>query len=192
MNRKIKNRYFSILGVIILCMVTLSDLKAQAPANDKASSKAFVQQFYDWYNVLQADDDFIRKHNLSQFAFAIKERGNYFDTPLRKAITDYFHKPLKSGEIGLDFDPIAAAQDTRSGFQTGNVKQISNKFLIDLHDLPKGKSEEEILASETFIVVEAVKVGKDWKLANFIYPAKGKTKQTDLLKLLAHQKKFGY
>ncbi len=173
-------------------MVTLSGLKAQAPANEKANAKAFVQKFYDWYNVLQADEDFTHKHNADPFAFALKERGNYFDIPLRKAITDYFHTPVKRDEIGLDFDPIAAAQDTRSGFQTGNVKQIGNKFLIDLHDLPNGKSEKEILASETFLVVEAIKVGKGWKLANFIYPAKGKTKQTDLLTLLAHQKKFGY
>jgi hypothetical protein len=169
-------------------MVTLTGLKAQAPVNEKANAKEFVQKFYDWYNVLQADDDFTRRHNLSQFAFAIKERGNYFDAPLRQAIVDYFHKPLKSGEIGLDFDPITAAQDTRSGFQTGKVKQVGNKFLIDLHDLPKGKSEKEIIDSETFLIVEAVKVGKDWKLANFIYPAEGKTTQTDLLKLLAQQK----
>ncbi|MFD2866459.1 hypothetical protein [Mucilaginibacter antarcticus] len=187
-----KNRRFSIFIVIILCMVSFSDLKAQAPANDKASVKTFVQHFYDWYNVLQADDDFTRKHHLSPFAFAIKERGNYFDKPLRQAISDYFHKPLKSGETGLDFDPIAAAQDTRSGFQTGNVKQVGNTFRINLHDLPKGKSEKEILAAETFLVVVAVKVGKDWKLANFIYPAKGNMSQTDLIKLLAHQKKFGY
>jgi hypothetical protein len=173
-------------------MVTLSELKAQVPASEKAEAKAFVQKFYDWYNVLQADDDFIRKHNLSQFAFAMKERGSYFDMPLRNAITDYFRTPVKSGEMGLDFDPISDAQDTRSGFQTGNVKQVGNKFLIDLHDLPKGKSEQEILASKTFLIAVAVKVGTDWKLANFIYPAEGKTKQTDLLKLLAHQKKFGY
>ncbi|WP_374949364.1 hypothetical protein [Mucilaginibacter sp.] len=136
-----KNSYFTFRSVIILCIVMSLNVKAQSAANDKAAAKEFVQKFYDWYNVLQADDDFTRKHNLSEFAFAMKERGSYFDAPLRKAITDYFRKPVKFDETGLDFDPIAAAQDTRSGFQTGNVKQVGNTYLIDLHDLPKGKSK---------------------------------------------------
>jgi hypothetical protein len=169
-------------------MVMLFDAKAQA-ATDKESARVFVQKFYDWYAVMDADDSFTKKHNVSPFYHTVKSKPAYFDKPLLNALKAYFDPANKVKEPGLDFDPITSAQDTRSGFQTGNVKQVGNKFLVDLHDLPKGKSAKEILASETFLIVEAVKVGKDWKLANFIYPAESKTKQTDLLEVLAHQKK---
>jgi hypothetical protein len=187
-----KNSYFTFMSVIILGIVMSLNVKAQSLVNDKVAAKAFVQKFYDWFNILQTDEHFTEKHHASPFSFAVAKRGDYFDAPLYKAIENYFHTPMKGDEIGLDFDPIAAAQDTRSGFQTGNVKQIGHKFFVDLHDIPSGRSEKEILATETFLIVETVKIGKDWKLANFIYPADKNSKQTDLLKILAHQKKFGY
>jgi hypothetical protein len=174
MTLKIKNIFFSILSVIILCMVTLSGLKAQAPVDEKAGAKAFVQQFYDQYSGLTN-----KQRNIA---------AAYFD----KTLLDAYNMPFKKDDIGFDFDPISNAQDDRAGFQTGNVKQVGNKFFVDVHDVAKRKSEKEILAAPTCVIVETIRVGKSWKIANLIYPADKTSKQTDLLTLAAHHKKFGY
>lgn len=175
--------------MIVLSMVIFSTVKAQSAVVSKESARIFVQKFYDWYAVMDADDNFTKKHNASAFSFTVHRHGEYFDIHLKNALMDYFHTPLKDDEMGLDFDPISAAQDTRTGFQTGNVTQLGNNFFVDVHDVKKGTIRKDILASPIAIVVEVAKVGSVWKIANFIYPAEGKSKQTNLQQLLINLQK---
>ena len=65
-------------------MVT-SSVIARSPIDDKESARVFVQQFYDWYAVMDADDGFTRKHNASPFAYTVKYRQEYFEIQLNHA-----------------------------------------------------------------------------------------------------------
>ena len=183
-----KKRNFINLGLTLLLLTFCGNAKAQK-GDDKERARVFVQKFYDWYAIIDADDDFTKTHNASPFAYTWAHRGRYFDVPLRNAITDYFNNRTNYDELGLDFDPISAAQDTRSGFQTGNVKQVGNKFLVDVHDIESGSLKKEVLASPIAVIVEMDKVGAGWKIANFIYPADGTQKQSDLLHVLSFLRK---
>ena len=164
-------------------MIIFSDVNAQSLVDSKESARAFVQKFYDWYAVL-VSATLEKRRNTPPDMVAIKERGYYFDIPLRKALTDDANAQAKvPGEIvGLDFDPFSNAQDTRVGYQTGNVKQIGNTFLVDVHDIEKGKPEKAILAAELVVVAKVVKVNGRWVFANFIYPSKDSS--NDLLSTL--------
>ncbi|MDB5116659.1 MAG: hypothetical protein JWQ79_2151 [Mucilaginibacter sp.] len=176
MTLKIKNIYFSIFSVIILCMVTLLDVKAQAPVNEKAEAKAFVQKFYDWYLPLY-NKPLDRKNPVLPDVVALKQKSNYFDEPLRKALLDDAAEQAKSpGEIvGIDFDPFLGAQDNVLGYKLGDVKQVGNKFWIET-------------SFGNHIVAEVKKAGGSWKFTDFIYPANGKMKQFSMLQMLTHVK----
>lgn len=178
-----KNKYFSALSIIILCMLIFSDVNAQSPVDNKESARVFVQKFYDWYAVL-VSATLEKRVNSPPDMVAIKARGYYFDGPLRKALIDDANAQAKiPGEIvGLDFDPFSNAQDKRAGYQTGNVKQIGNTFLVDVHDIEKGKPEKAILAADLAVVAKVVKVNGRWVFTNFIYPSKDGS--NDLLTIL--------
>jgi len=168
--------------LILLYLIGFIGLGAKAQSLTKESARVFVQKFYDQYSVLVNEDGFAKKHNASQFAFTFKTHEGYFDQELHDAIAAYFKTPLKD-EIGLDFDPIINAQDDRKGYETVDVKQKGNNFLVGIHDIQKGKSKKQILASETAVIAEVTNVKGQWKFVNFIYPEL-KDDNSDLLSIL--------
>ncbi len=169
----IKNIYFSIFSVIILCMVTLSDLKAQAPVNEKAEAKAFVQKFYDWYLPLY-NKSIDGKNRTRPSIAALNQRPEYFDEPLRKALIEDGIAQSKAHEIvGLDYDPFLAAQDIVFSYKLGDIKQVGNKLWIEV-------------SVGDHIMVEVMKTGGSWKFTDFIYPAHVKMKQLSLLQELTY------
>jgi len=171
-------------------MVMFSTVKAQSSTDTKESARIFVQKFYDWYAIMDADDGFAKKHNASPFSYTVSKRGSYFETLLRKELVNYFRVPTNDDDIGLDFDPISAAQDTRSGFQTGNVKQVGNKFQVDIHDIKSGRQRKEVLAAELALIAEVTNVNGRWEFSNFIYPSPdGKSDLMSILKKLNHDRK---
>lgn len=178
-----KKRYFTIISVIILSIVMSLNVNAQSSVNDKAAVKMFVQQFYDWYVPLY------NKGTPATDLMALKQKSVYFDATLGSAIKkDYTGQPANAGEIlGLDGDPFLNAQDTGFDYQAGNVKQVGNKFLVDIHGGPKGQSKKETLASETVIIAQVVNLKGQWKFTNFLYPVK--QGGGDLLTVLANLRK---
>jgi hypothetical protein len=161
-------RGFIILSIAILSVVMFSDVKAQSSVKDKDSAKAFVQKFYSWYVALYNKDT--PKSDL----VALKKYPAYFDTVLSSAIMrDYSEQPKNAGEIlGLDADPFLSAQDTGFDYQAGDVKQVGDKFLIDIHSGTLGEPKKEILKSETILIAQVANVNNQWKFINFLYPAK--------------------
>jgi hypothetical protein len=157
-------------------MVMLFGAKAQAPT-DKDGAKAFVQQFYSWYVPLY------EKGKPAADLVALKQKATWFDAAVSNAIKkDYSEQPPNAGEIlGLDFDPFLSAQDTGFDYQAGSVKQVGNKFLVDIHAGLIGKSKKEILAAETVVIAQVTNVGGHWKFTNFLYPVGG-----DLLTVLTN------
>jgi hypothetical protein len=163
-----------VLSMIILCMVTLSDLKAQAPVNEKAEAKAFVQKFYDWYLPLY-NKPIDRKALVRASIAALNQRPEYFDEPLRKALLEDAAEQAKHPHelVGLDFDPFLAAQDNVLSYKLGDIKQVGNKFWIEV-------------SVGDHIIAEVMKAGSSWKFTDFIYPAHGKVPQFSMLQMLTH------
>jgi len=161
-----KTRHFSVICVVILFVTMFSHVKAQPTADNKEDARIFVQKFYDWYGALDAA---YKPHQIAPFRVVVNKRAADIDVPLRNAIMHYFNSSLKGADMGLDFDPIIAAQDTRSGFQTGDVKQKGNNFFVDVHDIKSGAPQKSISA-ELILTVEVSKINGQWELVNFIYP----------------------
>jgi hypothetical protein len=164
-------------------MIMFLDVNAQHAVNDKEDARVFVQQFYDWYvNLYMAPMD--KKHPVTSCEIAIKQRPEYFDSGLRKALTDdYTAQARVKGEIvGLDSDPFLGGQDIGLGYQTGSVKNIGNKFLVNIHDISKGKPEREKLAAPVIVVAEVAKLNGHFAFTNFIFLIDGKP--YGLLKML--------
>jgi hypothetical protein len=190
-----KKKHFFILNIIILGMVMLSMMDAQASIDEKESARIFVQNFYDWYTVLY-NEEIPGKKAVPAESTALNKNAEYFDASLRQAIIDDNRAQAKvSGEIvGLDMDPFLAAQDNGFAYQTGTVKQVGDKFFVDIHSDMIGKSRKAILATEVSVIAEVVKVNGHWKFMNFIYPDKnGNSNLRDILKSLRKDRvKSGY
>ena len=157
-----------------------SSVNAQSSVDDKESARLFVQKFYDWSFPLF-------KANIADQKIIMKHGREFFGQNLRKALETYYNTPTKDGDIGLDFDPFMAGQDFGEGYQTGNVKQVENKFLIDVHDIKNGQSRKAVLASALLVTVEVTKEAGKWAITNFLYPSD--LGNTNLLKLLKNQQK---
>ena len=176
---------FSIVNIIVLGVIMFSNVNAQSKNDDKESARVFVQRFYDWYGVV--DSSYISAGK-NPVASALGQKKECFDVHLRKAIMDDEHAQAKAkGElVGLDFDPFTNAQDTRVGYQAGNVKQVGDKFFVDVHDIAKGQSKKAILAAELAVVAEVTKANGHWVFTNFIYRSKdGDENLLQILKKLA-------
>jgi hypothetical protein len=182
-----KKKYFLTISMIVLCAITFPNANAKPSVNDKENVRLFVQQFYDWYTVLYAKDMSLQKNPTPSDLIALKQKRQYFDVSLRNAILEDNRAQAKvTDEItGLDFDPFLNTQDTGFAYQTGNVKQVGNKFYVDIHSDQAGKSRQAILKSEVAVIAEVIKVDTYWIFTNFIYPSKdGKSDLITILKKL--------
>jgi hypothetical protein len=180
-----KKKCLLIVNIILLGVGVSSDGNAQSKTGDKESARIFVQKFYDWYTILFNAEILGKKQTVSPEAAALSKKKECFDNVLREALIEDDKAQAKADEIvGLDSDPFLAAQDNGFAYQTGSVKQVGNKFLVDVHCDQIGKSRKAILAAEVAVVAEVVKTDGHWIFTNFIYPdEKGKT---DLLTVLSN------
>ena len=179
-----KKSYFSAI-VILLITLAFSELTAQPQKNEKEDAKVFVQKFYDWYVALVNTPVKKKKGescNCDDVA-ALTQKSIDFDVHLRKAIIDDAKAQAKANEIvGLDSDPFLAAQDIGFGYQAGTVKQVGQKFYVDIHYAEISKSKKQILAGPVAVVAEVTKTNGRWIFTNFIYPVDGR--RDDLLTIL--------
>jgi hypothetical protein len=189
-----KKKQFLVLGIIILCVSICSNVIGKSSIDHKESARVFVQRFYNWYLVLWSE----AKKNPSPgptSEVAINQRPECFDLQLRRALSEDDSAQSKSGDIvGLDFDPFLRCQELLGNYQTGNVRQAGNKFLVDIRNIEKGSPKKEIRDAELRVVVELVRRNGHWIFINFIYPDKnGNSNLPDILKSLRKDRvKSGY
>jgi hypothetical protein len=182
-------RYSPVWMIMMLLVVSCSNTSKHSVVNDKENAKVFVQNFYDWYKKLY-NQGVTATDNIGTDAYMIKHKPQYLDDSLLNAFIEYYKaEPKEADEIvGLDFDPILDSQDIGWDYQTGKVRQVGDKFFIDIHCDIHGKPKDTILASPPIIVAEVVKNNGQWKFVNFLYPPP-EGKGEDLLKMLADSKK---
>jgi len=180
-----KLRTLKAFTLIIFGVILFSKVQAQLVNGDKDAAKAFVQKFYDWY---------VPVYNLppnpkapSSIRVAVTKKKDVFDVTLYKALIDYLNTPPVEEMDGLDSDPFINGQDAGKGYEAGNVKQIGNKFFVDIHNIEKGKSSKATLAAEVVVIPEVAKVKGKWVFINFTFPFEGK--RYDLLDMLNNIRK---
>jgi hypothetical protein len=125
------------------------------------------------------------------YDLTLKHKPSYLQSTLLDAlIADEEAQAKVPGDIvGLDFDPITNAQDTRSGYQTGDIKQQGDKFFVDVHDIKSGQLQKAILAAPLVLTAEVAKINGQWEFFNFIYPkADGGGNLLDILKSLKNNR----
>jgi hypothetical protein len=164
---------FSIVNIMALSVIMLSSVNAQSKTDDKESARIFVQKFYDWYSVLYNAEVPGKKTQLSSQQIAMKHSREFFSVNLQKALTNYYDTPAKDGDIGLDFDPFIAGQDSGPGYETGSVKQVGNKSFVDVHSIKKGQPRKAVLAAELIVIAEVTKESGHWVITNFTYVDNG-------------------
>ena len=181
-------RYSPVLMIVTLLVASCTNTARHPAVNDKENARVFVQHFYDWYKNLY-NQGVTATDNIGTDAYMVKHKPQYLDDSLLNAFIEYYKAEPKEADeiIGLDFDPILDAQDIGWDYLTGNVKQVGDKFFVEIHCDTHGKSKDSILASPPVIVAEVVKKGH-WKFVNFSYPPPS-GKGEDLLELLVNAKK---
>lgn len=180
-------KLFLLLVLVAFGYAFTANLKAQPVANDKESARAFVQKFYDWYSALSNAEMPGKRHQLSPEQVLMRQRKKYFDDRLGNALRQYYAKPLKDDDLGLDFDPFLNAQDTGPTYHACHVVQHGNKYTVELRDLKKGKPEKDLAYADLLLMVELKKDNDHWVFTNFLYPMKAG--DSSLLDLLKEQKK---
>ena len=186
--QKMKKKHFLLTALILLSFV-FRGVKAQA-VDEKENARIFVQKFYDWYNAMYNADSLGNNNTPDAEHVALTKRANYFDARLLKAIKADNLAQSKADEIvGLEMDPFLAAQDVGFSYQTGDVRQSGNKYLIDIHCDRLGKSRKAVLAAEVAIIAEVTKLNGQWIFTNFTYPDKnGQSNLVQILKNLRNDR----
>jgi hypothetical protein len=151
--------------IVVYSLLFLVLHVASAQADDSslaASSRDFVQKFYDAY-VPQAHAE--RTTPASQFA--IDQMSASFDGDLLAALKEDAAAQAKSSDevVGLDFDPFLNSQDPAERYEVGSATQAGTKYLVDVYAVMSGKRSQD-----PAVVAELVYENGHWLFVNFRYP----------------------
>jgi hypothetical protein len=169
---KLKNIRLLTLGVIMLNMVALPDLKAQVKAGDKTSAKAFVQQFYDWYVPLYQKGQLRQRNQVSPAQTALSQKKDYFDNRLFNALSTYYNTPAPKGAedvLGIDIDPFLSSQDLDFHYTIAGIKQKGANYLANVRCITNKRIAHTAATGEASVIVEVGKIKGRWKLIDFRY-----------------------
>lgn len=181
-------KLFSTLVLAILALQltfsqasTLSTplLAKVAGADDLASCRKFVGDFYAWYLAQGKNKDPLR--------VALKKKQTNFSKELVFRLNEDYKAAAKSpGEIvGLDFDPVLNSQDFADKYVADKVTKKGNRYLVEVFAVSGGKRERS-----TAVIPQLQHVGNRWVFTNFLYKDGSKTDDLiSILKKLASDRK---
>jgi hypothetical protein len=139
------------------------------------SCRRFVQAFYTGYL-----REFSKEHSMEELE--TRYRPSALSRALRRRLhEDYVANTNSKGEIvGLDFDPILAAQDSAERHVVGNVYRTGNTYRAEVYSYWNGKKNKT-----PSVVPELVYERGRWVFVNFHYDFDNKPgTRRDLLQLL--------
>ena len=154
------------VGRVVLYYLLLLVLHASsAHADDSslaASSRDFVQKFYDAY-VPQA----LAEHTGPAWQFAIDHMSASFDGGLLAALKDDAAAQARSSDdiVGLDFDPFLSSQDPTERYEVGTATQEGAKYLVPVYPVMAGKRSQE-----PAVIADVEQEDGQWRFVNFRYP----------------------
>jgi len=162
-----KKRVCTVLYIIVLFLLSANCVGAQADNNATAenSCKAFVQQFYNWYN-----SEANKKSDGPSSDLALKYKPSVFSPELLRLLkADAAASSKAKGEVvGLDFDPFLATNAGPSDrYVTGVVSKKGDHFWVQIYGIIAGKKSDKPVVEP-----ELASVKGKWQFVNFHY---GKT-----------------
>ena len=152
-----------------------------AGANDMQCQK-FVQDFYSWYEKLDASGK--KKSMLEQ---ALIAKPTNFSPALMSALrADIKAQSLNPGElVGLDFDPFLNAQDIAKPYEARKVTMKGTHYLVDVYGTWNGKK-----SAKPDVTPELSLSNGTWIFENFHYDQdKPSTDLIGVLKSLRDERK---
>ena len=154
------------VGRVVLYYLLFLVLQASsAHADDAAlaaSSRDFVQKFYDAY-VPGA----LAERTTPASDFAIEHMSASFDGDLLAALKEDSAAQAKStdGIVGLDFDPFLNSQDPAERYEVGSVKKEGTSYLVEVYAVMSGKR-----SADPAVIAELAYENGRWLFMNFRYP----------------------
>ncbi len=172
------SRSKSISLSVAVLLASCFGWQACSAADQKASCKQFVQDFYTWY--LAKSKAPAKKGMPDPLEVALKTHAAHFSPELTKRLKEDFAAAAKSpGEIvGLDFDPILNAQDYGDKYEAEKVTIKGNSYLVDVVSTWNGKKEKHATVQPELVQI----AGDKWQFVNFHYNVDNK--KDDLLNVL--------
>jgi hypothetical protein len=160
-----------------------SPLRAQTPAGaDTAALRTVVQRFYDWYIPVA------NKPGPGEMPWrrAVKRGSPAFGVDLvRQLEADAKAQAANRDEIvGLDGDPILAAQDFCQTYRVGRIVQEGARYVVEVHGICDGTRHP---APDVAPVL--VRANDAWVLVNFRFPREHSDLLTVLRQLRAEREK---
>lgn len=127
-----------------------------------ASSRDFVQKFYDAY-VPQA----LAEHTVPASQLAIEQMSASFEAGLVAALKDDAAAEARSSDeiVGLDFDPFLNSQDPAERYEVGSATKEGSTYLVDVYPVMSGKR-----SPDPAVIVELEHENGHWLFLNFRYP----------------------
>ncbi len=128
----------------------------------RASCRAFVQEFYNWYVPIALKDSTEPSSNV-----ALRQRAASFEPELLRLLQEDAAANAGDDEIvGLDFDPFLSSQDPSHRFVVEEVVQKEGRCFAEVRGIQAGKKQEKVVA-------ELVWKDGHWLFADFHYPPNG-------------------
>jgi hypothetical protein len=147
-----------------------------AGAQDEASARQFVKDFYDWY-IPRA-----KKDEGASYDKTFRWRPDAFSKTLIHALKEdeAANKASKDGPVGLDSDPFLNAQDFCEKNEVGKATVSNNTATVEFFEICSGDPASK---DKPWVIAELVRSGASWQFTNFKY------QEGDLLSTLADLKK---
>lgn len=146
--------------LLLLLASVVAPLRSQASSTPAGASR-FVQNFYDWYAPPDA------KGGDKTIETAVTTRAAAFDVSLLKALRADIAAQAKSPDeiVGMDFDPVLAAQDRRDAYRAGPAACRRQACRVPVYGFQDGgwRATPEVTAV-------VVRRGERWAFLDFIYP----------------------
>lgn len=159
----------TLFFALILFSPTLQ-AQGKTPQDLQKECKTFVQKFYDGYATKTNSLELVLRDKKSDFTpqlyLALKE-----DTDAQSKV---------QGEtVGLDFDPILAAQDVGDRYIVGNVTPKGGAYWVEVFGVWNGKKN-----TTPDVVPELVFQEGHWQFTNFHYQKSKFPENENLLSIL--------
>ncbi len=127
----------------------------------RASLRAFVQDFYNWYVPKALGDN-----PFPASEFVLKYRKSALSPELFRALKEDSEAQAKSSDIvGLDWDPFLDSQDPCERYVAGGSTQKGNEYSVKVYAACSGKEGDQPV-----VIAELVQDGGQWRFINFLYP----------------------
>jgi hypothetical protein len=172
----------SCVGMVLLLVTIGLEAKAENIQDEGKSCKAFVQQFYKWYDLIAR-----KESSETSSDVALKDRPSAFSPELLRLLKEdsVAQKKAKGELVGLDFDPFLATNDDPfEQYVVGGVSKKGDHFWAQIYGVHQGKKSHKPVVKP-----ELASLNGKWQFVNFHYDTTDHAVNDNLISVLNVLKK---